>query len=185
MVDLPIFSQGASCFRMPPEQLQKIPLRGALSWRPGHRASAEQMHVEMGDGLPSVRTVVDDETESGICEAFGSGDLSGGAEQMPEEFGVRRNGFRQARDHPLGNHEDVNRCPGGNIAEREAPAVLENNVGRNLSGDDFFEQRHESWRSCARWLRSSSPRTNDTISPLRPEQSRRQFFAARNSFTHR
>ena len=143
--------------------------------------------MKVGDGLPTIGTVVDDEAEPGIRDAFGFGDLSGGAEQMPEELGVRRNGFRHPRDHPLGDHEDMNRCLGGNIAEREAPVVLENNVGGNLSGNDFFEKRHESWRlrSCARRLRSSSPRTNDTISPRRPEQSRRQFFAERKSFTHR
>ena len=100
--------------------------------------------MEMRNRLPSVGPVVDDEPEPGIREALGLGDLPGGEEQMPEELVVRRNGLRHARDHTLGDHEDVNRCLGRNVAEREAAIILEDNVGGNLPGNDFFKKRHET-----------------------------------------
>ena len=117
---------------------------GRLPRRPVHRASAEQMHMEVRDGLPAITPVVDDKTESRIREAFGLGDLPGGDEQMAEELRVGGKRFRHARDHPLGNHEDMNGRLRRNIAEREATVVLEDNVRGNFPGEDFFEKRHES-----------------------------------------
>jgi len=98
----------------------------------------------MRNGLPAIRPVVDDETESRSREAFGFGDLPGSDEQMAEEFRVGGKRFRHARDHPLGNHEDMNGRLRRNIAEREATVVLEDNVRGNFPGEDFFEKRHES-----------------------------------------
>ena len=100
--------------------------------------------MEVGDGLPTIGTVVDDEAEPGIRDAFEFGDLPCGVEQMAEKFGIGRSGFRHARDHPLGDHEDMNGSLWGDVAEREAPAVLEDDVGGDFAGDDFFEQRHET-----------------------------------------
>ena len=102
------------------------------------------MHVEVRHSLTAIGTIVDDKTESGIREAFGLGDLPGGEKQMPEEFRVRRTGFRHARDQPLGDHEDMDRCLGRNIAEREAAIVLENDVCGDFTCNDLFEKRHES-----------------------------------------
>lgn len=161
--------------------------RDGLPWRPGQRASAEKMHVEVRDGLAPIGAVVDDKPEPRIRDAFGFGDLPSGDEQVAEELRICGKRFPHARDRPLRDNEDMDRRLGGNIAEREAKVVLEDDARRNFPGDDFFEEGHEScrWSSCALRLMPSSPRTKDTISPRSPEQSRRQFFAERSSFTHR
>lgn len=167
---------------------KEVKLQAAVLPRgPGERAATEEMHMQMRDGFPAIGSVVDHEAKSGIRQPFEFGDLSGGDKEMPEEVPVSGPGFSDPGDRTLGNHEDVNRRHGRDVPEGQAFGVLENNVRRDLARDDFLEKRHESWscKSSARWLNPNSPRTKETISPRSPEQSRRQFFAERNNFTHR
>ena len=110
-----------------------------LSRGPGERASAEQVHVEMVDGLAAVFAgVKDDAVASG--EVFLASDFGCGPEQVSEEGGMVRTGFGE-RDDVLARHdEDVHGRLGRNISEGVALVVLKNGRGGNASFNDFAEE---------------------------------------------
>ncbi len=102
------------------------------------------MHVKVRDRLAAIGPVIDDKPESGIRNTFRSRDPSRRDEQVAEKFGVCGNRFRHARNHPLGDNQNMNRRLGRNIAECNTKPVLMDDVRRNFAGDDFLKDGHES-----------------------------------------
>src|ERR1700712_4019954 len=73
-----------------------------LAWGPGHGASAEEVDVEVVDGLAAVGAGVDDEAVA-AGEALPLGDLGGGGDELAQEgavfcFGVGGRGEVLFRD---------------------------------------------------------------------------------------
>ena len=67
-------------------------------------------------------------------------------EEMAEEALIISLSGSNTGDGVFGNDENVNRCLRRDVAEGEALVVFKNDVGRDVTGDDFFEERHASWR---------------------------------------
>lgn len=55
-----------------------------LTRRPNQRATAEKMNMEVGNGFATIRTAVDDDLESGIRYAGGTGHFSDGKKQSAQ-----------------------------------------------------------------------------------------------------
>jgi hypothetical protein len=123
-------------------------------------ASTEEMDMEVRDCFATVGAVVDDEAVAGGGDVFAAGDVRGGEEEVAEKALVIGLGGSNAGDGFFGDEEDVDWCLGRDIAKGEALIVLENDVGGDFAGDDFFKEGHASWRlsSWARWLDAASER---------------------------
>src|ERR1700679_1233297 len=77
-----------------------------LARRPVHLPSSQQMHMEVVDGLASVRAGVDDETVA-LCQPLLPGDLGGRCEQMAEQLRVVGSGMRERGKVLPGDDEHV------------------------------------------------------------------------------
>jgi hypothetical protein len=69
-------------------------MRLRLSRRPGHGSPAEQVDVEMVDGLAAVFAGVDDDAVA-LAEAFLLCDARGHMQQVAEQAGLRVVGLRE------------------------------------------------------------------------------------------
>ena len=76
------------------------------------------MHVQVGDGLPAVGTVVDDQAISGIRHAFSPSDFRCGKQQVPEQGGVIRFRFAHAGQWLARDDQNVQRRLRGNDWEK-------------------------------------------------------------------
>lgn len=91
---------------------------------PGEVASAEDVEVDVEDGLADVGAVVDDEAVAGLFEALFAGDFGAGEHELAEEFGVIVGGVVEVDDVFFGDDEDVDRGGGGDVAECDAVFVF-------------------------------------------------------------
>ena len=101
--------------------------------------------MQVGDGFSSVAPVVDDETEAfgNFVHAEFAGNFSGSEEEGSEMSLVFRGGFTDAEDDFFGDDQDMDRSLRGDVAEGEGLVIFVNDVRRDLSGDDFFEEGHK------------------------------------------
>lgn len=86
---------------------------------PFHLATAEDVEVEVIDGLAAVGTVVNHDAIA-VFESDLGGDSLGGQEQMSEEGMVLGFGVGKLGNQLFGNNEDMNWSLGVNIFEGEA-----------------------------------------------------------------
>ena len=103
-------------------------------------ASAEEVDVEVGDGLAAVGAVVDCDAEAGFGDAEFPCDLRSGEEKVAEDGLVFGGGFADARDGLLRDDENMHRCLRGNVPERAAEIVLVEDVGGDFPFVDFLEK---------------------------------------------
>jgi len=89
-----------------PVFLRPIPYSLPLPRRPGERASAEKVDVEMLDGLAAVLAGVDHQAVS-LGEAFVARHLSGGPEQVAEQKAVALIGIVQGGDVFARHHQQM------------------------------------------------------------------------------
>lgn len=99
--------------------------------------------MEMGDTFAAIPTIVDDQSVAGLVESKFPGDFSGFQKQVAEERVVRRVGFVDPGDRFFGNDEDVGGGLRMNVGESECQVVLVEDLGGDLTGDNFLEQGHE------------------------------------------
>lgn len=124
---------------------------GSLSRRPRHGPAAKQMDVQMGNCLPTVFSIVDDQPESFVLliHAEVRCDLSGSEKEMPEQVAVSAFGFTDAGKGLLRDDENMRRCLGGNVVKGEAKLVFMDDVRGNFPGNDLLKQSHVRTRSAS------------------------------------
>jgi len=94
-----------------------------LSWRPGHGASAQQVDVQMFDGLAAIRAGVDHQTVA-IGQMLFFGDLTGCQQQMAQQCCILLT-TAVKRSHMLTrNHQNVHRSLRINVCKGVAVFVL-------------------------------------------------------------
>ncbi len=97
----------------------------------------------MGDAFASVGAIVDDDAEA-FFKASGFSLFAGGEEEVSEEFGVVFIRFSNTNDRFLRDDEQVSRGLGADIVKDDAAVIFENDLGWDLSGDDFFKESRRS-----------------------------------------
>jgi len=101
--------------------------------------AAEQVDVQMVDGLAAVGAGVDDQPIA-IAEILSSCDLAGGGNKLAEHGCVLRRGVIERGEMLFGDEQDVHRRLGVNVREGEDVVVLIEAFDGNGAGDDFAEQ---------------------------------------------
>jgi hypothetical protein len=104
-----------------------------------HGAAAEQVEVEVVDGLAAVGAGVEDEAVA-VVEAVGAGELAGGKQEMAEEFVVRCSSAREGSDVLFGDKEDVRWGLRMDVREGEDGVVFVETLGGDDAGDDLAEE---------------------------------------------
>ena len=107
----------------------------------------QHVGVHMEHGLSGVLAGVEDETELAVGVLLG--EVAGGADDLGQQLRV---GGRELTDVAVGRllreHEQVDGGLRRDVADREKPVVLEDDVGRDLARDDALEDgglgRHAS-----------------------------------------
>jgi hypothetical protein len=97
--------------------------------------------MEMGDGLTTVRTVINGYTEASVRDAFTAGNLPGGEQQVTESGGILRRGCGDPWDGFARHDENVDGGLRGNVAKGDTKIVLVDDVRRDLLIAYFLEQR--------------------------------------------
>lgn len=110
--------------------------------------SAQHMHVEMGNGLPPVGAVVDDDAVAGLTDSFLSRGCSCCQEEGAEQGGVFRGSLVDARDTVLRNNKKMDRCLRGDVSEGNPIVSLSDNGGGNFPSRNFLEKGHGSDGAC-------------------------------------
>jgi hypothetical protein len=98
--------------------------------------------MEVGDGFAGMAPVIDDEAESGLDDSEFFGDEAAGVEEVAEQRFIVSGGFGDTRNGFFGNDQNVDGCLWIDVLEGGAEIILEYDVGRNLTGDDFFKEGH-------------------------------------------
>lgn len=111
--------------------------------------------MQMRDRFSGVGTVVDHQTVAATAESKFCRHFVGFDEQMTQEILIFFFGVADARDVLFWNYQNMNRGLWGDVSEGEHLVVFVDNVGRNLAGDDFFENIHKTIRA-VQWLRGSA-----------------------------
>ena len=86
-------------------------------------AAAEEVEVEVVDGLAAIGAGVDDDAVA-VGEILPAGDFGGGGEEVAEEGCVVGSGMGQGGDVTLGDDEDVDGGLGVDVREGEGVVVL-------------------------------------------------------------
>ena len=110
-----------------------------LSRRPSARAAAQQVNVEMIDGLATIRTGVDDHPIA-PGEAFGAGDLGGGPQQVSEQSAVTLLALSQRGDVLAGRNQHMHGRLRMKVREGVALLVLVNGGGGNAPVNDLAKE---------------------------------------------
>ena len=79
--------------------------------------SAENVQMQMGDGLSAVAPAVDDETVPGLRQTFIGSDTDGGEHEFPRQAAVCVFQFRQTGDVATGDQQDMCRGLGVDVTE--------------------------------------------------------------------
>lgn len=119
--------------------LRQVPVEENLSGRPGERASAEQVDVEVEDGLSGAGADVEDSAVSVLDLALAS-DLCGGEMAAADDFGIGGFGFFQSREMPFRNDENVRGGLRVDVFEGDDVIVFMHFFGRNFAADDAAEK---------------------------------------------
>jgi hypothetical protein len=99
------------------------------------------MEMEVGNGFPAVRSVVDDQTVAGLIQFQLAGDFLGSGEEMAKDGVMFRGDGSMARMVLLRNQENVDRGLRSDVAEREDVGILVDDIGLGFAVDDPFEDR--------------------------------------------
>jgi hypothetical protein len=109
-----------------------------LSRGPGEGAAAEQVDVEMVDGLAAVMAGVENDAVA-AGEFLFAGNLGGGPEQVAEQRGMVRTGISEGCEMFARNDEHVDGRLRVDVGEGVTQRVLIDGRGRDASIDDFAE----------------------------------------------
>jgi hypothetical protein len=123
-----IFVMRLCCFRL---------LEKSSAWWPVQIASAEDVHVDVKDRLPSLRSVVEDHAE--IVKTFLFGGFATDAQHFANQPLVFGSDSGRPADVLFRNHEKMYRRTGIDVAEGKQLVILKELGGRNFSPDDLAE----------------------------------------------
>jgi hypothetical protein len=110
-----------------------------LAWRPTEFATAEQMEVQMKDGLPGVRANVGYEAIALLQIKF-MGQLLGDDKDVCQDWTILRRQFRHRRDMTLRNDQKMMGSLGIDILKGHHILILVHNIAGNLALDDLTKQ---------------------------------------------
>jgi hypothetical protein len=109
-----------------------------LAWRPGERAAAEKVNVEMLDALAAVGAGVDDGAIA-FGEALLAGDFRGRAEQVADERLLFGGDLVEGVEVLAGHDENMHGSLRIDVGEGVAEVVFVNGLGGNFTLEDFAE----------------------------------------------
>src|SRR5579872_546889 len=122
-----------------------------LTWGPVHGAAAEDMHVQVVDGLSAFGTGADDEAVS-LAESLLAGDLGGFEHEVAEEGVILADGFGHRSEVFLRDDEDVGGRDRLNIVEGEHEVVFLHFFRRDAAGDELAEEAIHRKTVASCWL---------------------------------
>src|SRR6267143_3944439 len=114
-------------------------VRESAGW-PVHRAAAEQVQVQVINGLPRLRPLVHDQAVAVAIDLALVGDPVRHLEEVKEHRGVLRLQVVNGRDVLLRNDEDMRRSDGADIFEGDDLVVAKYFFRGDLSREDLAEQ---------------------------------------------
>ena len=97
--------------------------------------------MQMWHTFACIGTAVDDDAKTGLQLKFLC-QLARCQQQFAEELSIPRRSVRQPWNDSLGHDQNVDRRLRIDVTKRKDIVIFENDFGGNLSGDDFFENRH-------------------------------------------
>src|SRR4249919_1091095 len=101
--------------------------------------SAQQMQVELEDGLAAVGIAVDDDAVAISGKAFAPRVGGGGEDEPGDDFPLLRLEVVERGDRRLGHEQHVDRRLWRDVAEGDDIVVLMDDVGRDFAADDPAE----------------------------------------------
>ena len=104
-----------------------------LTRRSDKRATAEQMHVQMKNGLPAVLVRVDNDAITVLVKTFFAGYSSAGQKQMTERFPVIFARLVERIEMLARHNQNVRRRLRADVVKSDAHIVFENSGRRNLA----------------------------------------------------
>src|SRR5579864_565793 len=119
----------------------------SLSRRPAECASAQEVNVQVKDGLSGAGANVEDGAVSLLDLAL-SGDHGGGQMAAADDFGVTAFRFFQSCKMAFGDDEHMGRRLRINVFKREDVFIFENSFRRNLAANDAAEEAIGIGHSC-------------------------------------
>ena len=111
-----------------------------LTRRERERATAEQVNVQMKNGLPAVAVRVDDDAIAVFGKAFFACYFRAGQKQVTERFPVIFSGFVERIEMLARDDQNVRRRLRANIVEGDAHVVFVNSRRRNLARNNSAKQ---------------------------------------------
>src|SRR6266852_2683996 len=103
------------------------------------------MNVQMRHAFARVRSAVDDNAIPGLLDVELFFELARKQQQFSENGALGFSGDGQTGARLLGNDQHANRRMRIYIMESNRVVVFPNNLRRNLTRDNFFEDRHGKW----------------------------------------
>lgn len=133
----------------------------------------ENMTVQMWNGLAAVAAVVDDEAVAIFFETEFGGNFSGLEQQMTKELVIIRRCFGNARNRLLWDDDHMRWSLRIDVAKRASEFVLEDDLRRDFTSDDFFKQRlthggilihqQRAWATCGFEAQALAEKLNDLL----------------------
>src|SRR5690348_2476188 len=130
------------------------------------RMSADQVHVQVEHHLAAMLVAIDDEAEAVLGDSFLLRDVARHDEHVAERALVVLAHVVDRGDGLVRHDEHVYRRLGADVAEGRDPVVHVHDGGRDLAGDDFFENGWHGGRiRGGDWSRRPGPPSRELDRP--------------------
>src|SRR6266849_5078081 len=148
------------------------------------------MDMQMRNAFACVRAAVNHNSITALFDAEFFRKIARHEQKFSEQrtFGLGCSG--QTWDHFFWNDQHVHRRLRIDVVKRDRVVIFPNDLGRNLTRDDFFKDRHGPNQRSEHFSRSivvvvdvSRSRMKQTISSRKESQARVQVFTPRKCFT--
>lgn len=103
--------------------------------------TSKNMAMQVGDGFATIRAVINDEPVTGSLDPHQLSDMRGFGKQMAQQSRILGARFRNTRNHPLGDDQHMHGRLGIYIVKSQHLIVFVNDMRRNFTCDDLFENR--------------------------------------------
>ena len=106
------------------------------------RAAAQQVEVEMRNGLAGVAAAVDDDAIATLEHTQFGRDLTRRDEHFAQQLRIFRNGLTQAGNYAFRHDQHMHRRLRIHVAKREKAVMVEDDLSRNLLRGYFLKYSH-------------------------------------------